>query len=271
MIKCGLVILAGGAGERMGAVGSGSSKTLLPLDETGDSAVLLALQSFALSKLGEESELFEEVVVVARAKEAQIFEKIKERIYFKNYQVTEGGVSRQESVWNGLSKISNDIDVVFVHDGARPFCLPEEIVTIARELMYPVSETGAALTGAGLLKETNNDKIDGVILGRRVSSTLKRVSRVGIIEETVVRDQIWEALTPQAFPREVIIKAHLQAIKDGYLGTDDSQLVERMGGKIKIISTQGPNIKLTESSDLELARAMLPSFKTRRDKKDRPL
>jgi len=147
-----------------------------------------------------------------------------------------GGTERQDSVYNGLLAIDKPGDsIVIIHDGVRPFIRVEHLTA---------SVNGAKESGA-------------CILGIPASDTLKRVDNAGYIDETFNRDSMWLAQTPQSFQLDLIIKAHEQAIQDGYRGTDDALLVERMGKKVKIISGSRYNIKITTQEDLILAKAMI--------------
>jgi 2-C-methyl-D-erythritol 4-phosphate cytidylyltransferase len=94
------------------------------------------------------------------------------------------------------------------------------------------------------------------IVGIPAFDTLKRVDAAGCIEETVKRDTIWMAQTPQAFRYELIRAAHEAARATGYLGTDDASLVERMGSPVKIILGSRTNLKITTPEDLAMARAL---------------
>ena len=85
---------------------------------------------------------------------------------------------------------------------------------------------------------------------------MKRVDKSGIIEATLPRENIWLAQTPQAFKYDLILKAHETARRDGYVGTDDASLVERLGEDVKIINGSRFNIKITKKEDLAVAKAM---------------
>jgi 2-C-methyl-D-erythritol 4-phosphate cytidylyltransferase len=146
-----------------------------------------------------------------------------------------GGVQRQDSVYNGLQAIDQKTGTVVIHDGVRPFIHPEDLT--------------ACILGA--------KDFGACILGIPASDTLKRVNKSGIIESTLFRENIWLAQTPQAFQYGLIIKAHETARQNGYFGTDDASLVERLGKKVKIINGSKFNIKITTREDLDVARAML--------------
>jgi 2-C-methyl-D-erythritol 4-phosphate cytidylyltransferase len=146
-----------------------------------------------------------------------------------------GGPRRQDSVYNGLQAQKKETSIVVIHDGVRPFIQPGDLTSCI---------LGAKDSGA-------------CILGILADDTIKRVGKSGLIEKTLARDGIWLAQTPQAFQYELIIRAHETARQDGYSGTDDALLVERLGINVRIISGSRNNIKITTREDLTLSRAML--------------
>jgi 2-C-methyl-D-erythritol 4-phosphate cytidylyltransferase len=146
-----------------------------------------------------------------------------------------GGAKRQDSVYNGLKAINKDTDTVVIHDGVRPFIQAEDL----KECILGSKKFGAC------------------ILGTPASDTLKSVDKSDIIETTLPREYIWLAQTPQAFQYDLILKAHETARRDGYIGTDDASLVERLGADVKIIDGSRFNIKITKKEDLDVAKAVL--------------
>jgi 2-C-methyl-D-erythritol 4-phosphate cytidylyltransferase len=145
-----------------------------------------------------------------------------------------GGVQRQDSVYNGLQAIDEKTTTVVIHDGVRPFIAPEKLT----ECIIGAKDFGAC------------------ILAIPASDTLKHVNKSGFIETTLFRENIWLAQTPQAFRYSLIVKAHESARRDGYTGTDDASLVERLGKEVKIINGSKFNLKITTQEDLDVARAM---------------
>ena len=146
-----------------------------------------------------------------------------------------GGARRQESVYNGLQQIDPDCSLVIINDGVRPFVQYDQLVTCIN---------GAREFGA-------------CILGVPAYDTLKQVDHSGNIVDTVARDAIWLAQTPQVFRYDLIKRAHDQARLDGYQGTDDAALVERLGEAVKILRGSRSNIKITNPEDLDIARVLL--------------
>ena len=161
--------------------------------------------------------------------------KILSLLDLKNQiNLVHGGAKRQDSVYNGLQAIAKNTDTVVIHDGVRPFIQPEDL----KECILGSKKYGAC------------------ILGTPASDTLKSVDKSDIIETTLPRENIWLAQTPQAFQYDLILKAHETARRDGYVGTDDASLVERLGEDVKIINGGRFNIKITKKEDLAVAKAM---------------
>ena len=149
-----------------------------------------------------------------------------------------GGARRQDSVYNGLKTIETDDGVILIHDGVRPFVNPEHLVACVK---------GAQKHGA-------------CILGIPAFDTVKHVNAKNEIIRTQKRETLWLAQTPQAFQLKLIKKAHDIAKKEGFWGTDDASLVERLGKVVKIIPGSRSNIKITSQEDLKLAQAILKDW-----------
>jgi 2-C-methyl-D-erythritol 4-phosphate cytidylyltransferase / 2-C-methyl-D-erythritol 2,4-cyclodiphosphate synthase len=145
-----------------------------------------------------------------------------------------GGKTRAESVWNALKKTSSRSDWIMVHDGARPLVTPQAIQQV--------------------LKASKG--WDGVILARKVVPTIKRVLTAdGHIQETVDRNALYEAETPQLARREVLLKAYKQNSK-AFEATDEASLLEAIGARVRVMPHGDWNPKLTIMTDLMLAKAM---------------
>jgi len=153
----------------------------------------------------------------------------------KKINLVSGGDRRQDSVCNGLEALSPKTDLVVIHDGVRPFVGPEELA--------------ACINGAQESK--------ACILGIPASDTLKHVDESGVIKETLARDNIWQAQTPQVFQYNLILRAHETARRDEFCGTDDALLVERLGIDVKMIVGSKNNIKITTREDIAVAQAIL--------------
>jgi 2-C-methyl-D-erythritol 4-phosphate cytidylyltransferase len=178
------------------------------------------------------------VVVVAPEDREAFVEKFGASLAFMGITLAEGGDHRAESVRRGLEKLSADVDVVAIHDAARPCIAP---VWIDR-----VFETGAR-TGAA-------------ILAVPVVGTLKRVGADSLITETVDRTGLWEAQTPQVFSRDVLTRAFAAALAAGGQPTDEAQLVEAIGQRVTIVPGSPLNLKITSREDLRLAELALKAL-----------
>lgn len=148
--------------------------------------------------------------------------------------VVPGGSTRQASVRSALRAAPPELEAVVCHDVARPFATPA---------LY------AAVLGA--LAEA-----DGAVPVVGVRDTVKRV-REGRVRETIEREGLALAQTPQAFRRAALEEAHRRALEDGMEGTDDAVLLERAGFRVAAVAGERTNLKITEPSDLELAEAMV--------------
>jgi len=145
-----------------------------------------------------------------------------------------GGEQRQDSVFNGLKAVDPGCSIVVIHDGVRPFVQNDQLIACIE---------GARESGA-------------CIMGVPAYETLKQVNASDHIIQTLKRDEVWLAQTPQAFRYDLIRKAHDRACVEGYLATDDASLVERLGGTVKIITGSRNNIKITTREDFEMARLL---------------
>lgn len=145
--------------------------------------------------------------------------------------VVAGGKERQDSIYNALQECRGS-DFIGVQDGVRPFI-----------------EDGFIEASLDLLK--SRDDIQGTVTGVPVKDTIKVVEEDGIIVSTPQRSTLVAAQTPQVFRGEVLIEAYERARSEGYLGTDDSSLVEYIGKRVKIIPGSYGNIKITTKEDLK--------------------
>jgi 2-C-methyl-D-erythritol 4-phosphate cytidylyltransferase len=150
--------------------------------------------------------------------------------------VVDGGAERADSVANGLARVKSDIDFICVHDAARP-CLADEWIT----RVFSAAQ-----------------KHEAAILAIPVSGTLKRVDREQTIQETVSREGLWEAQTPQVFRRQLLLDAY--ARRGGIAATDEAQLVEKLGCKVAVVAGSPINLKITTKEDLRLAEQALKAL-----------
>ena len=162
--------------------------------------------------------------------------------------VVAGGAERQHSVRRGLDALSEAAgdDLVFVHDGVRPF---------------PPVERFDALAKAA--------RPDGALLALRCRDTLKREVD-GRCAETVDRSELWQAQTPQVFPVALLREALARAEEDGLRGTDEAALVQHLGRRPKLVQGDERNGKLTTPDDLALATALCSPALPARDERSSP-
>jgi len=153
----------------------------------------------------------------------------------KTVQFVAGGRHRQQSVYNGLKSLGCKKGLVAIHDGVRPLVDPLLITACIKA----AENSGACAPGIPAY------------------DTIKRVSGEGTIAGTVEREGLWLIQTPQVFRYAIITEAHDRALRDGYVGTDDATLVERLGFPVTLISGSKSNIKVTTAEDLAMAAALL--------------
>lgn len=188
----------------------------------------------------------EEIIPILRKEDVDIgIEVFRSYNILKAKRVATGGKERQDSVYNGLKLIEDKTCLVLIHDGVRPF--------IEKSLMQESIRNMA---------ESLKDKkdCDGVALGVPVKDTIKEAEG-GIIKRTIKRDSLWAIQTPQVFPYIKISTAYERSVKEGYYSTDDAALIERYGGKIKVIMGSYSNIKITTPDDLIFAEYILSKKK----------
>lgn len=219
------IIVAAGKGSRMKAA---VNKQYLMLS---DKPVLVhALEAF------ERTGIISEIILVIHREDHKLYEECILPFGFKKITaVADGGSDRQASVFSGLQRVSPESEIIAVHDGARPLVTPE---TISNSVAV-AARHGAACVGVP------------------VKDTIKKADPDQMVLDTPDRSMLWAIQTPQAFQREVLIKAHETAIAEGYRGTDDSVLVERLGIPVRMVMGSYTNLKITTAEDLVVAEALL--------------
>ena len=173
------------------------------------------------------------IVVVAAEDREEFNRKFGANIAILGLDVVTGGAERVDSVAGALEKLNDDIEMVAVHDAARP-CLVDKWID---QVFEAAERDGAA------------------ILALKVSETLKRSDDGKRIAETVDRGSMWAAQTPQVFRRDLLIEAY--AKRGGVQVTDDAQLVERLGRPVTLVPCSPLNLKITTRDDLKLAEQAL--------------
>lgn len=223
---CSAIILAAGKGRRME-----SNVNKVYIDLLGKKTIVRTLEPF------QQSPLIDEIILVVGENDITYcgFEVIDKLVLAKVKEVVVGGVSRQESVYNGLMSVSEDAGLVLIHDGARPLVTEE----ILERSIQGALEYGAVTTGV------------------RVKDTIKVVDNEGFVRSTPDRRTLWAIQTPQVFKRNIIFEAHKLGRESGIEATDDAMLVENLGHRLKIIEGSYENIKLTTPEDVIIARAII--------------
>ena len=227
------IVPAAGSGSRMGLAGN-TSKVLISIESGECSAAADTVLAKTLHALAASGAL-RGIAIACRAEDVSAIEEIAAHVPPElEVLVVQGGHTRQESVYQCLAALEGKATYVLVHDAARPFCPPQLIAEAARI----GRESGACIVAVPS------------------KCTLKRVEAQTIVE-TVPRAQIWEAQTPQVFSYALLRKAHEHARAHAYTGTDDSELVERIGEQVRIVPGADSNLKITTPHDLEYAAALL--------------
>ncbi len=217
------IILAGGTGERFGREGG---KQLVEI--AGKPILTWSAEAFdAVGDIG---------LIVIVCPEERIDEYLKRAVdpfpFVTPITMAPAGSIRQESAFSGLEYVGDAFAYVVLHDGARPLISPDLI-----------THTINTLKG--------NFDADGAVVAHPAIDTLKVVED-GVIVGTPDRSAFWNAQTPQVFRTGIYRRAHAAALSDGFVGTDDSSLIERLGGKVLVVEGKRNNIKLTVPEDYEM-------------------
>jgi 2-C-methyl-D-erythritol 4-phosphate cytidylyltransferase len=231
-MKVSVILPAAGLGTRMSKAQpekTGTSrKQFMLLD--GSPILLHTIRKF------DACPLITEIVVALRGDDIEwVSELLRQEHLSKSVRLVEGGDSRQASVQNALATLSLDTDLVAVHDAVRPFIDSQRIEQVIRT----AAENGAAIVGIVPV------------------DTVKRVHK-DKVRATLPREHLVLTQTPQVFRFDLVKLAFEKAAADGFTGTDESSLVERLE-QVEVCVVQGSdrNIKITKPSDMDLARLFL--------------
>ncbi len=218
------IVPAAGLGRRFGP---GSNKPFHQL--LGKPLIVWSLE--VLNRLKEIKEVIPVLKEEDMEKGVEIFERYE---LSKVKRIAPGGRERQDSVYSGLRLLKEKTDIVLIHDGARPL-IEDSIVR-------------SALRGI--------PGFDGVVVGVPVKDTIKEVQDE-IVKKTLRREMIWAVQTPQVFLYGSIMNAYRRAMEEKFYSTDDSALLERNGGKVKVLMGSYSNIKITTPEDISVAEVLL--------------
>lgn len=238
-MKVAAILPAAGLGTRMGRASAesfGVSRKQFMLLE-GSPILLHTLRKFLSCAL------VSEIVVALRREDLTWFSELLEReAPAKPVRPVVGGNSRQQSVENALEALAPDTDLVAVHDAVRPFIDPATLEKVIQE---------AARNGAAIVGIVPVDTVKQV-RGNRINATLPR-------------ERLVLAQTPQVFRYALLREAYERARQDGFAGTDESSLVERLEQvEVSVVAGSDRNIKITRPSDMELARLFFNEEAARR-------
>lgn len=232
-MQAAVIVLAAGAGRRMGA-----DRNKIFLDLAGEPVLLHSLRVFERA-----ADVAQIIVAAAPGEVAKVSALIERGGLAKAKTVVEGGSTRLRSVAAALPYVSCTADLVAIHDGARPLLSDDDFAGVLRAAVAP--------------------DVVGAILAAPVTDTIKTVAQpadvargelVGRIAGSLERDLLWRALTPQVFAIEPLLAAYSRMNKDF---TDDAALLAADGGEVAIVRGSEENIKITTPLDLKLAELIL--------------
>jgi 2-C-methyl-D-erythritol 4-phosphate cytidylyltransferase len=238
-MKVTVILPAAGLGTRMGRAvpekAGTSRKQFMLLD--GSPILLHTIRKFAFTPA------VSEIVVALRPDDMEwVRELLAAENFGKTVRLVEGGDSRQESVEHALATLDPATELVAVHDAVRPFIEP----SVLEKVFAEAEESGAAIVGIVPV------------------DTVKQVHR-NKIRQTIPRERLILAQTPQVFRFDLIKSAFAKAREDGFAGTDESSLVERLDQvEVSVVPGSDRNLKITKPSDMDLARLFLSEEMTAR-------
>lgn len=177
--------------------------------------------------------LVDDIIVTTNKENVEIVKDLCRKFKITKVKaVTPGGKERQNSIYNALLCDENS-DIILVQDGVRPF-LKEKYIKECCDIVV-------------------NEK-KGAIVGVKVKDTIKIINENMEVVSTPLRENLIAVHTPQAFPGNILKDAYKKAEEDGFLGTDDASLVERMGYPVKIVPGDYDNVKITTQEDLKFLK-----------------
>lgn len=224
MAKIAVIIPAAGAGKRFG----GDVKK--PFAQIDNRPIFIRSIELFLNR----DDVCQTILAVGADDYDVVKEKYAANIMFMGIKLVRGGAERFESVRLALEHLDPEAELVCIHDAVRPCVLETWIDKVFEE----AGKSGAAILAAPL------------------AGTIKRVAASGVIDETVSREGLYEAQTPQVFRKDLIVKGYAELPK-GFRATDDAQVVERLGHGVTIVTTDHRNIKITTPGDMSIAAALL--------------
>ncbi len=223
-MRASAIIVAAGSGTRLKLE---TAKAFVPLGGR-------PLLHYSLRAIAAVAAIGEAVVTVPLGMEVQARAEVARAGLEIPVKLIAGGAERQDSVRIALGLSSAESEIVVVHDAARPFAAPALFA--------------ACLDAA--------QRADGAIAAIALADTLKRTDG-RTITATIARAGLWQAQTPQAFRRKMLVEAHDRALRERWAATDDAELIERCGGRVEVVASSATNLKITTPADLEIAEALV--------------
>ena len=223
--KNAAVIVAAGSGTRMG--------TQIPkqfLEVMGK-----PILAHTVDKFQNNDAISEIVIVTSEAYIPFCGNMVKEYGFDKVKAIVIGGATRQMSVMNGISQIGDDVDNVFIHDGARPL-VSHRVITKCAETLREVSACAVGVPMKDTIKYSENGEY---------------------IDRTVDRSRLWQIQTPQCFSVKLITECHKKASQEGFEATDDCMLMEHYGERVALVEGDYENIKITSPQDIYVMEGLL--------------
>lgn len=224
-MKTAVIIPAAGSGKRMGG----------DIPKQYGNLGGMSILARTVKAFDGEKEIDDIIIVTNEAYLDRCREELSQlRLMEKVRAILPGGKERQDSIYQAIRCLSEEVDIVLVHDGVRPFVTGELI----RRTIETAKEYGAAVAAVP------------------VKDTIKTVED-DFLTKTLDRSQLYSVQTPQGFRRELLTRAYEEAIQNRDYGTDDAFLVERIGGKSHIVLGDYYNIKITTTEDMVFGEAIL--------------
>jgi 2-C-methyl-D-erythritol 4-phosphate cytidylyltransferase len=222
-MRASAIVVAAGSGTRLGLQ---TPKAFVHFGE-------YTLLARVLRTLARVTTIEEAVIAIPAGAEAATRTEVHVSGLEIPVKITPGGVARQDSVRIALALTSAEAELVVVHDAARPF---------ATTAMFEAALEAAARAGGAIVAIPVVDSLKDVS-GRTIASTIQRAG-------------LWQAQTPQAFRREILVQAHRCASHKGIIATDEADLVQRIGSSVEVVEGSALNLKITTPDDLRIGEAI---------------
>lgn len=235
VVRAAAIVCAGGSGVRLGMAG-GKQLALV----AGRPVLAWTIEAL------DAAEEIDHIVVVCPAARVDEYRAAAVDSTALSTPVTfaPSGPSRQASVASGIAVAPPEAEILLVHDGVRPLVTPEIVAATIGALAADPSAAGA-------------------VVGQPAIDTLK-IAEGNLVAETPDRSKYWAVQTPQTFRAQALRAAYTQAAADGFVGTDDAEVVEHSGGRVLLVEGPRDNIKITVAEDIALVEATL-AFRASRE------